>query len=648
MTAGVRLTNSRHLHAAVAQSHDEWFSVDDLAFDQLEGVLQMPLPRPVSRGGSWFAKKAPDADWRLSRLLRICAALAAAVAFASCAGSDGTGPFPESNAVAHIVVTPTSLEIEEGTTATLTVTLTNASGDTLTGRPIAFRSSNESVASVDATGKVTGIAPGDANITVSSEGQAEVASVLVTATPVALVSVTGAEAPLSVRSESQLVLTLLSQAGDTLADRHVDWTSTDTAIVRVNESGSVIAVGAGSAQVIATSGGVVGTASVTVMPGGLEVRGVYAKFTRRGYPNGYFAGDLIRDFEIEDPLVPGLGLVKEEVGRQLAAMSGLGVNTITFEIRSADSTVAEREFPTCNVSHPTGLLFPQPSAVAIQNLPSLFDLANSHGIQVFLRLVNTHMELASRADSETWLTSILTPIKDHPALQLVLFEGDVFHRDGDNDGVMDVCGSMWEPPLNTGPDQPVAQYVEWAIGLGRSIGIPVRKLSAQAVIGVHVVDMEFGAGSEFQDQRQWHPLGVMRAILDRMGVPEADRTYAVSHYQSNKCHVAGPGCVDLDPAAWAEETVLRAWSKIGFRSPARLIAVESGSVTPITAGWDSHLSLETAVSLWRRFGLRGGAHWLWAYTDDDHDANLTWPTPIRRRTGVGTQVEDVLRRLYGG
>jgi len=71
--------------------------------------------------------------------------------------------------VASVAVTPASSNIRVGQTVTLTGTAYNAAGDVLSGRTIAWSSSDESIATVDANGVVTGTGAGGAVITGTAE-----------------------------------------------------------------------------------------------------------------------------------------------------------------------------------------------------------------------------------------------------------------------------------------------------------------------------------------------------------------------------------------------------------------------------------------------------------------------------------------------
>src|SRR5206468_982506 len=101
------------------------------------------------------------------------------------------------------------------------------------------------------------------------------------------------------------------------------------------------------------------------------------------------------------------------------------------------------------------------------NLPLFFNLAQSKGIKIILRLVNTHMD--DRTGSQTWLHAILNDIKNHPALDLVVFDGDTKYTT-DCNGVAYACGGQAEPGLYLGLTEYPAQYIKWAISYAISIG----------------------------------------------------------------------------------------------------------------------------------------------------------------------------------
>ena len=84
-------------------------------------------------------------------------------------------------AVAQLLLTAGATSISAGTTTSLTVSLRDAAGRTLTGRTVRFASSTPSVATVSADGVVTGVSAGSTTITATSEGQSASVTLTVTA-----------------------------------------------------------------------------------------------------------------------------------------------------------------------------------------------------------------------------------------------------------------------------------------------------------------------------------------------------------------------------------------------------------------------------------------------------------------------------------
>src|SRR5437016_2258015 len=83
--------------------------------------------------------------------------------------------------VATVTVSPASASVAVGSAQSFTTTLKNAVGDTLTGRTVIWATSSPTVATVSASGFVTGVAAGKATITATSEGRSDMATIAVTA-----------------------------------------------------------------------------------------------------------------------------------------------------------------------------------------------------------------------------------------------------------------------------------------------------------------------------------------------------------------------------------------------------------------------------------------------------------------------------------
>jgi len=193
------------------------------------------------------------------------AAAGTATITASSEGRNGTAAITVTVVpVASVSVSPATATVLSGQTVQLTAIPKDANGSALTGRVVTWASSVPAVATVSASGLVTGVAAGTITITATSEGKNGTASVTVTVVPVASVSVTPATPSVQVGQNVQLTATPRDANGTALTGRVVTWATSDAAVATVNGSGRVTGVAAGSATITATSEGQSGTATVTV------------------------------------------------------------------------------------------------------------------------------------------------------------------------------------------------------------------------------------------------------------------------------------------------------------------------------------------------------------------------------------------------
>jgi len=96
-------------------------------------------------------------------------------------GKSGTSAITVTSVpVASVTVSPAPGSVQAGQTLQLTATPKDVNGNPLTGRTITWSSSNTSVATVSASGLVTGVVAGSATITATSEGQSGTSAITVT------------------------------------------------------------------------------------------------------------------------------------------------------------------------------------------------------------------------------------------------------------------------------------------------------------------------------------------------------------------------------------------------------------------------------------------------------------------------------------
>lgn len=160
--------------------------------------------------------------------------------------------------VESVEVTPPTLELVRGETGQLSATVLP---DNAEDRTVLWSSSDETVATVDQTGKVTAVAPGQATIMGMSGDKGDVCEVTVSGIPVE--SVTIDRESLEMAPEDIIVLTaeVLPEDAD---DKALVWTSSDENVVTVSD-GKVTAVSVGEAVITATAGGISDECPVTVI-----------------------------------------------------------------------------------------------------------------------------------------------------------------------------------------------------------------------------------------------------------------------------------------------------------------------------------------------------------------------------------------------
>lgn len=182
---------------------------------------------------------------------------------ASSGGKSGTATITVTDPVASVTLAPVSKTITAGDTTTISATLRDAAGAVVTGRQVAWASSDTTIAKVSAAGLVTGEGAGTATITATSEGKSATAGITVTV-PVASVLVAPASLTITYFDTTTITATPRSSNGTALPGRVVTWSSSDTTIAKVSAAGLVSAGGVGTATISATSEGQTGNAAITV------------------------------------------------------------------------------------------------------------------------------------------------------------------------------------------------------------------------------------------------------------------------------------------------------------------------------------------------------------------------------------------------
>lgn len=179
-------------------------------------------------------------------------AWAGMMTLAMVAGCDGdaTGPEP-TQAVSSVVVSPADADMTVGQSREYAVTVQAADGSVLTGRAVAWSSSDGTVAEVSAEGLVSAHAAGSARIRATVEGKVGEAQLQVAAGAVDRVELEPGSLTFEEGDEVHLVATPVNAAGQPIGGLAIHWTSSDPDVATVGATGVVTGVRVGTATVTA-------------------------------------------------------------------------------------------------------------------------------------------------------------------------------------------------------------------------------------------------------------------------------------------------------------------------------------------------------------------------------------------------------------
>ncbi|HEX6589545.1 MAG TPA: Ig-like domain-containing protein [Longimicrobiales bacterium] len=181
--------------------------------------------------------------------------------------SDDSTSVPDEPQVASVAVSPESVDLHVGETATFSATVLDDEGAPMEGATVSWSSDDASV-TISNAGVATAVAAGSAEITATVGDVSGTATVNVTLVPVARVAVEPDTVELFVGHTASFSAVAYDADEDELSGRAVAWTTSNSAIATVSSAGVATAHGAGTATITATIGGIAGTATLvaTVNP----------------------------------------------------------------------------------------------------------------------------------------------------------------------------------------------------------------------------------------------------------------------------------------------------------------------------------------------------------------------------------------------
>lgn len=149
-----------------------------------------------------------------------------------------------------ITLNKTSASLKVTETIQLTATV---SPSTATNKAVTWKSSNESIATVDANGKVTAVSVGEATITATTtDGSNKSATCKIIVLKTFAKSITLNKTTASLKATETLTLTA-TVLPVTTTKKTVTWKSSNTSVATVDANGKVTAIGVGEATITATT-----------------------------------------------------------------------------------------------------------------------------------------------------------------------------------------------------------------------------------------------------------------------------------------------------------------------------------------------------------------------------------------------------------
>jgi uncharacterized protein YjdB len=164
--------------------------------------------------------------------------------------------------VAAVAIAVNASTIQVGQSTQAVATAYDASGNQITGRPVAWATTKASVATVSSLGMIAGLDTGKTTISATVDGIVGSMTETVGGATIANLSVVLDKSTMPVGSTAQAKAVATDAAGNVLTGRTVTWSSSSTSIATVSSLGVVTAVGTGTVSITGTVDGMNSSATL--------------------------------------------------------------------------------------------------------------------------------------------------------------------------------------------------------------------------------------------------------------------------------------------------------------------------------------------------------------------------------------------------
>jgi hypothetical protein len=184
----------------------------------------------------------------------------------------GTGSArPGGPEVASLEMAPGQARIGPGGTVRLKVLATSKGGTVVTGQDVEWRSDAPNVAAVSRNGVVTGVTPGGAIVTATTDGRSASAMVTVVGRGAAALVVQPGNVNIAVNQTARLNAIIREETGNVRPSRGVEWSTSAPGVASVSQTGVVTGLAPGTARIAATGEGLSGMPATVTVTGAVAV-----------------------------------------------------------------------------------------------------------------------------------------------------------------------------------------------------------------------------------------------------------------------------------------------------------------------------------------------------------------------------------------
>jgi uncharacterized protein YjdB len=280
----------------------------------------------------------------------------------------------EHGIVGSIAITPNKPTIEIGATQQLTATVRDLHDAVIAGAPVVWATSNPAIATVSASGLVTGVAEDTLIVSATSGTVFANDTVAIVRARVAQVVVEPSDTSVNVGQSASLTATTYDARGAVLTGRLVSWSSSDAAVATVSSAGVVTGLAPGSVNVFATSEGASGSAAVAVTEVPVSHVAVTPQFASLSV--GQSAPFTATAFDAANNPLPGRAITWESGDTAVIRVAPNGVVTAAGPGLMWASAIASTGFGDSATVEVTGATV---SCLRPWALPQLWFISNPYG-----------------------------------------------------------------------------------------------------------------------------------------------------------------------------------------------------------------------------------------------------------------------------